>query len=145
MAYPFNVRVYGILINDRKQVLLSDEIIRGRHYTKFPGGGLHFGEGTKECLQREFMEEMGIKVSIEDHIYTSDFFQRSKFAADEQVIAVYYRVKFENTEIEALRINPFDFGGLDQVFRWYYLKNLTENDLSFPIDRKVLPLIKNLI
>ena len=54
----FNLRVYGILINDQKQVLVSDEYIRGKHYTKFPGGGLEFGEGTRDCLAREFMEEM---------------------------------------------------------------------------------------
>ena len=145
MAYPFNVRVYGILINENKQVLLSDEILRGGHYTKFPGGGLHFGEGTRQCLEREFMEELGINVYIEEHIYTTDFFQRSQFAEDEQVISVYYRVKFENTEIEALRLKPFEFEGLEQVFRWFNLENLTENDLSFPIDKIVLPLIKTLV
>ena len=39
----FNVRVYGILINEKKQVLVSDEYIRGQYYTKFCGGGLEFG------------------------------------------------------------------------------------------------------
>ncbi|MFN5439619.1 MAG: NUDIX hydrolase, partial [Bacteroidota bacterium] len=41
----FNIRVYGILISDDNQVLVSDEFIRGNYYTKFPGGGLEFGEG----------------------------------------------------------------------------------------------------
>ena len=44
----FNIRVYGILINDAKQVLVSDEYIRGTYITKFPGGGLEFGEGTRD-------------------------------------------------------------------------------------------------
>ena len=43
----FNIRVYGILINDKKQVLVSDEFIRGGYYTKFPGGGLELGEGRE--------------------------------------------------------------------------------------------------
>ena len=43
-----------------KQVLVSDEHIRGSYYTKFPGGGLELGEGTRDCLKREFMEEMGL-------------------------------------------------------------------------------------
>ena len=59
--HRFNLRVYGILINDKKQVLVSDEFIRGNYYTKFPGGGLEFGEGTRDCLKREFMEEMNLK------------------------------------------------------------------------------------
>ncbi len=75
----FNVRVYGILINEQKQVLVSDEFIRGSYYTKFPGGGLEFGEGTRDCLKREFMEEMNLKVEIGEHIYTTDFFQLSAF------------------------------------------------------------------
>src|SRR5215203_25897 len=63
----FNIRVYGILINEKKQVLVSDEFIRGSYYTKFPGGGLEFGEGTRDCLQREFMEEMNLKVEVGEH------------------------------------------------------------------------------
>ena len=55
----FNIRVYGILINEQNQVLVSDELIRGNYYTKFPGGGLEFGEGTRDCLVREFKEELG--------------------------------------------------------------------------------------
>ena len=48
----FNIRVYGILINEQKQVLVSDEFIRGNYYTKFPGGGLELGEGTRDCLKK---------------------------------------------------------------------------------------------
>ena len=43
----FNLRVYGILLGENKQVLVSDEFIRGSYYTKFPGGGLEFGEGDQ--------------------------------------------------------------------------------------------------
>ena len=75
----FNVRVYGILINEAKQVLVSDEYIRGAYITKFPGGGLEFGEGTRDCLQREFMEEMNLKVAVGNHLYTTDHFQLSAF------------------------------------------------------------------
>ena len=64
----FNIRVYGILINDKKQVLVADEYIRGGLYSKFPGGGLEFGEGTRDCLKREFMEEMDLKVEVGDHL-----------------------------------------------------------------------------
>ena len=53
----FNIRVYGILVNDQDQVLVADEYIRGGYYTKFPGGGLEFGEGTRDWLKREFKEE----------------------------------------------------------------------------------------
>ena len=40
MSYPFNVRVYGLLIDDRYRVLIADELVHGHRITKFPGGGL---------------------------------------------------------------------------------------------------------
>ena len=73
----FNIRVYGILLDKNKRVLISDEFIRGNYFTKFPGGGLEFGEGTRDCLKREFKEETGLDVEIKEHIYTTDFFQIS--------------------------------------------------------------------
>ena len=85
----FNLRVYGILLNAQRQVLVSDEFIRGNYYTKFPGGGLEFGEGTRECLQREFKEEMDLAVEVGEHIYTTDFFQMSAFRPDHQIISIY--------------------------------------------------------
>ena len=75
----FTLRVYGILINENKQVLVSDEYIRGNYYTKFPGGGLEFGEGTRDCLKREFREEMDLDVEVGEHLYTTDYFQMSAF------------------------------------------------------------------
>src|SRR5690606_12478015 len=68
----FNLRVYGVLINEQKQVLVADEFIRGKYYTKFPGGGLEYGEGTRDCLLREFMEVMTLRIEVGDHIYTTD-------------------------------------------------------------------------
>ena len=68
----FNIRVYGIMINEQNQLLVADEYIRGGYYTKFPGGGLEFGEGTRDCLKREFKEEMNLDVEIGDHIYTTN-------------------------------------------------------------------------
>ena len=67
--------MYGVLINEKQQVLVSDEYIRGNYYTKFPGGGLEFGEGTRDCLRREFIEEMNLNVEVGEHIYTTDYFQ----------------------------------------------------------------------
>src|SRR3984885_1988661 len=86
------IRVYGILINENKQVLVSDEFIRGGYYTKFPGGGLEFGEGTRDCLQREFKEEMDLAVAFGDHLYTTDFFQLSAWNPQLQIVSIYYWV-----------------------------------------------------
>src|SRR5258708_35067242 len=88
----FNVRVYGVLINEQKQVLVSDEYIRGNYYTKFPGGGLELGEGTRDCLKREFKEEMDLDVEISENLYRTDFYQVSAFNHAHQIISIYYFV-----------------------------------------------------
>jgi len=88
----FNVRVYGILINEHQHVLVADELIRGKEFTKFPGGGLEFGEGPRSCLLREFKEETGVIVSVREHLYTTDVFLASAFDDDSQIISIYYMV-----------------------------------------------------
>src|SRR6201996_8037440 len=105
----FNVRVYGILIGENKKVLVSDEYIRGGYSTKFAGGGLEFGEGTRDCLKREFKEEMDLDVHIGDHIYTTDFFQMSAFNPEHQIISIYYYVRALEPIRVPLRTKPFDF------------------------------------
>ncbi|MBK9515443.1 MAG: NUDIX domain-containing protein [Flavobacteriales bacterium] len=59
-APTFTIRVYGLLLH-AGHVLVSDELIKGRRITKFPGGGLEYGEGLKDCLIREIREEIGIE------------------------------------------------------------------------------------
>src|SRR6187549_2467988 len=107
MGLILSVRVYGILINEDKQVLVSDEYIRGSYYTKFPGGGLEFGEGTRDCLKREFMEEMNLQVEVGEHIYTTDYFQLSAFRPDDQIISIYYYASPLEPITAPLRDKPF--------------------------------------
>jgi ADP-ribose pyrophosphatase YjhB (NUDIX family) len=79
MENKFNIRVYGLLINHNQEILLSDEELNGKRFTKFPGGGLEFGEGLLEGLKREFMEECNMEIEINSHFYTTDFFVQSIF------------------------------------------------------------------
>lgn len=50
----FTIRVYGLLIDDLRGILVTDEFENKIRFTKFPGGGLEYGEGTRECLMREW-------------------------------------------------------------------------------------------
>ncbi len=149
----FNLRVYGILINERKQVLVSDELIRGSYIIKFPGGGLEFGEGTRDCLQREFMEEMNLKVEIGEHIYTTDYFQMSAFNPEHQIISIYY-VANPLEEIKVpLRSKPFDFDEQQmkvyeatketETFRFIDWNDFSAESVTLPIDKIVAGIIKN--
>lgn len=148
----FNVRVYGILMNENNQVLVSDEYIRGGYYTKFPGGGLEFGEGTRECLAREFMEEMNLRVSIDEHLYTTDFFQMSAFNPEHQILSIYYKVTALEPITVPLRDKPFDFDAaqlevynktlMTETFRFINREDFGEDAVTLPIDKVVAGLLK---
>ena len=131
----FNIRVYGILIDDQNRLLVSDEFIRGAYITKLPGGGLEQGEGTRECLKREFMEETGLDVTVGDHFYTTDFFQISAFNNKDQIVCIYYRVK-ANEEIKIATKES-------EVMRWIPCSELTEKDVTLPIDKVVIGMLKH--
>ena len=90
MEKRFNIRVYGIWLHNN-QLLVNEEIIKGRKIIKFPGGGLDWGEGTIDCLKREWKEELGLDITVAEHFYTTDFFQPSAFDQS-QVISIYYLV-----------------------------------------------------
>lgn len=121
-------------------MLVSDEMHAGKLITKFPGGGLQFGESTHECLQREFMEELQLDIAITDHFYTVDFFQASAFDSSQQVISIYYRVKNESDKqiIVTDKIHPTsNKADGDQAFRWVSLQSIVPEEFTFPIDQKV--------
>ena len=143
MSY-FNVRVYGLLINQNDEVLLSDEQEYGMQFTKFPGGGLEFGEGLIDGLKREFMEECNGEIEVISHFYTTDFFEKSSFN-DSQVISIYYLIK----EIVPLKLNfktrVFDFDGDGetlQAFRWVNINTLSVDEITFKTDKTVVKLLK---
>jgi len=146
MKNIFNVRVYGVLVNSRKDVLVTDEFVYSRNITKFPGGGLQFGEGTLDCLQREFMEELNLQIKVVGHFYTTDFFQASFIDPSQQVISIYYLVEPVN-EIELKTSDkPVDFSGTEEALqssRWLPLLHASEEDVTFPIDRKVMNMLKH--
>lgn len=93
----FNVRVYAFCINDNKIIALHEKYA-GTQICKLPGGGLEFGEGTIECLHREFHEELNLKIEILDHHYTQEDFIESRIKDNKQILNIYYTVKILNIE-----------------------------------------------
>jgi ADP-ribose pyrophosphatase YjhB (NUDIX family) len=141
----FNIRVYAIILKDKFHVLLSDEFMMDMKMTKFPGGGLNYGEGPADCIRREAMEEFNQEIEIIRHFYTTDFFQESLFHKNHQIISIYYLARFPEPEKFKISATPFDFTEMkngNQSFRWEDIRKLTEEDLTLPIDRIVLGRLK---
>lgn len=149
----FNIRVYGLIMNNKSELLVSDEFICEKEITKFPGGGLLWGEGIADCLKREFKEELNCEVETINHFYTTDFFQLSAFNEQHQIISIYYLVTLENPD-DLIKNNQFrlledaahPFKTKDksnhQSLRWINISKINEGDFTFPIDKKVANLLK---
>jgi len=140
--FPFNVRVYGILIDDQDRVLISDERTQNVSFTKFPGGGLEYGEGLIDALKREFLEECNLPVEIVKHVYTTDFFEKSSFNSS-QIISIYYQVRALEKLTIPIKIKEFDFEegensckkDKEEAFRLVDIKTLNKCDLTFKTDK----------
>lgn len=144
MSY-FNVRVYGLLINGNNEVLVSDEEEYGFRFSKFPGGGLEFGEGLIDGLKREFVEECNAEIEVISHFYTTDFFEKSSFN-ESQVISVYYLVREKHPLELAFKTKIYDFdaeGEILQAFRWVKIADLDLDEITFRTDKTVAQLLKD--
>ena len=143
-GFRFNVRVYGLIINDKGELLVTDEYCQNRYMTKFPGGGLEYGEGLLEGLKREFIEECGQEVEVTSHFYTTDFFVESIFRGGGQLISVYYRCKFREKIHFPIITTPYE--NLPETndsvaFRWIPLHELSPELLTWPVDKHVVELL----
>ena len=134
MIDKINIRVYAIYLNEKNELMALDEGYAGEKLIKLPGGGLEFGEGTIECLHREFAEELNLKIEVLEHFYTQEDFLVSRFRENEQLLTIYYTVNILNLE---------DLNILDESIenvKWVSLHE--ENPLPLPIDKIVFQKLK---
>ena len=134
---PFNVRVYALLEHNGK-VLVMHEPFQGKLIFKFPGGGLEFGEGTKDCLVRELKEELNLDVKITSHFYTQDFFVLNAFDPNEQVLLIYYKATITDKDLANLKVLDADI----EELLWIETKELETTKFTLEADKIVVDLYK---
>lgn len=138
----FNIRVYGIIINEENAVLVSDEYRFGRSFTKFPGGGLQWGEGTVECLKRELQEELGLEAEIGELFYVNEFSQLSAFRENDQLFSFYFNVKSIALDQIPTSDHTIPLTEEGEKFRWIPVAEISEEDMTFPIDKIVVGMLR---
>ena len=136
---PFNVRVYAFLEHEGK-ILVIHEPFQGKLIYKFPGGGLVFGEGTRDCLIREFKEELNLEVEITEHLYTQDFFMANAFDSSEQIILIYYIARTTAESLEKLEVLDDDI----EALIWAKVEDLNPDDFSLAADKVAIELYQKL-
>jgi mutator protein MutT len=134
----FNIRIYGLLINELDQVLVSDECQNGYAFTKFPGGGLESGEGFVHALLREFREELGIDVKVGELFYFNEYYQPSVFKPEDQVHSFYYQVSYSDWRNIITDQHEVPLTEEGEKHRWIHLRDLKIEDFTFPIDKIVV-------
>ncbi|WMN11359.1 NUDIX hydrolase [Marivirga salinae] len=85
------VRVGGILIEKNKILLLKHEGVGKKEFLwSPPGGGMEFGENAEENLKREFFEETGLNILVQELLFVNEFM-------NDKIHAIEFFFKVEKT------------------------------------------------
>ncbi len=90
-------------------------------FWEFPGGKLEEGETIKECLKRELLEELNIKVKVKDFLCSTEFNCNEKNIKLMAYTADYIEGKIQLNDhddvkwVEKQDLNNFEFVKADKV------------------------------
>ena len=93
----FRYRAGGLLMHDGK-ILLVKNAVGGYFYIL--GGGVHIGETSEHCIEREFLEETGIHAKAERLAVVCENFFRGEFGEDCHILEFYYLMAADKDAIE---------------------------------------------
>jgi len=132
--------VYGIYVEDGKLLVINKK--DGPYINRFdlPGGSLKEGETLSEAIKREFLEETGLEIEIEENIGVIDFklpWLWNEFT-DVHHIAVYYLVKKVGGKIKI----PDQFEGQDSLGAVWVTENAVSLENSSPLVLKAFKWLK---
>jgi len=137
----FRVAVYGVLVEGGKVLLATTRVPSGT-VTNFPGGGLELGEAPINAVAREFIEETGMTVEVEELLFTSQGFHQNPEYPDEQLIHIYYKVRRKSGDLVAHGNNDDvqDVGWVSPTqFSEKRIFQVDREFLESPAFKKVLP------
>ncbi|RCW76957.1 NUDIX hydrolase [Saliterribacillus persicus] len=132
--------VYGICLGDGKLLVINKN--SGPYINRYdlPGGSLEEGESLSTAMKREFQEETGLKIEIEQNIGVIDFKVpwSWKDFTDVHHIAVYYTVN----KIDGKLSIPKQFDGQDSLGAMWISENDVSSDNASPLVLKAFEWIR---
>lgn len=128
MAYDRRVNVRGIILKDDK--LLSQQLTPGkdnqpRDYWCTPGGGVENGESILAALEREMIEETGVKPKIGRLLFIQQFYESEK---NQEELELFFHIE-----------NSGDYENIDLSKTTHGLLETTNVEFVDPKSHNVLP------
>lgn len=120
----FNYRVVGVWINDN-HILIHKNV--KDDFWSLPGGRVEVGEESRFALQREFMEELGYQVKVDQLLWTVENF----FEYDEKnfhEIGLYFLIS-ATQEVDFLTEPFYGIEGERLIYKWVKIEELDETPL----------------
>ena len=132
--------VYGIYVENGQLLVINKN--GGPYINRFdlPGGSLEEGETLSEAMKREFLEETGLEIEIEESIGVIDFklpWLWREFT-DVHHVAVFYSVKKVGGEISI----PDQFEGQDSLGAVWISENKASLENASPLVLKAFEWLK---
>lgn len=90
------IRARGIILSEGK--LLTVKHPHDMSFCALPGGHLDWGEDIKKCLEREIIEELGVKPEIGRLLYVNNFLDRETTQSIEFFFEIINAADYKNLE-----------------------------------------------
>lgn len=121
----FPILVTAAIIEDKGKFLITQRLKNSHNGLRweFPGGKLDFGEDPIDCLKREIMEELGIKISVGDILEYSSHV----YSGEKHIVLLGFKCKYLSGKIKKAGINDFAWVSLEDMKEY----DITEADLPF--------------
>lgn len=118
----------GVCLNDRQEVLL---VLQGPpdedKKWSVPAAGLEEGESLQECCKREFFEETGLVVSVQQEVKVR--------SGEYENSAVSFEVHYFQVEITGGEIYWDENDEWIKEVAWKPISELAELDMAYPDDQ----------
>ena len=116
------VRVMGLLTEENRVLLVGhNEIIKGKIFYAPPGGEVQFKETLNDALIREFKEETGLDIVVNELIHINEFFTEELHA-----IELMYEVEKVGGELILGKDPELENQIIDNV-SWVSLSDIEDN------------------